>query len=280
MCCTSFSWYVLRPVHLQVGAGKRVFQLMDRTPQLPPSGNQKPTGSPAGAALEFRAVSFAYPSRPMSWVLKGFSLQVCASLAHELNLTIDLVELLWHKVPRTVRRLHRAQLVGIVDLQSGIQGLTRGVYTDSSACDAVCIIAWVLCCAGLVVTLSVCLVSEHLAMAGACCCVQVHPGQSVALVGSSGGGKSTVVKVTNTLPHAAHDLLRCCSSALISDDRPVASHCCAKPCAYRGLTRAVSFTCHAVLIWLTCPLYAVLPTLPCLAVGAAVLRPPARVCAA
>jgi ABC-type multidrug transport system fused ATPase/permease subunit len=59
-----------------VGAGKRVFQLMDRTPQLPPSGSHKPTGSPAGAELEFRAVSFAYPSRPRSFVLKDFSLQV------------------------------------------------------------------------------------------------------------------------------------------------------------------------------------------------------------
>lgn len=61
---------------LQVGAGKRVFQLMDRVPQLPPSGSQKPTGSPAGAALDFQAVSFAYPSRPNSWVLKDFNLQV------------------------------------------------------------------------------------------------------------------------------------------------------------------------------------------------------------
>jgi ABC-type multidrug transport system fused ATPase/permease subunit len=63
----------------QVGAGKRVFQLMDRVPQLPPSGSQKPTGSPAGAALDFQAVSFAYPSRPTSWVLKDFDLQVMAS---------------------------------------------------------------------------------------------------------------------------------------------------------------------------------------------------------
>lgn len=65
---------------VQVGAGKRVFQLMDRTPQLPPAGNAKPTGSQAGAALEFRAVSFAYPSRPTSWVLKDFCLQVCVCM--------------------------------------------------------------------------------------------------------------------------------------------------------------------------------------------------------
>lgn len=54
-----------------------MFQLLDRTPQLPPSGNEKPTGSPAGAALEFKDVSFAYPSRPTAWVLRNFSLEVC-----------------------------------------------------------------------------------------------------------------------------------------------------------------------------------------------------------
>jgi ABC-type multidrug transport system fused ATPase/permease subunit len=60
----------------QVGAGRRVFQLMDRTPQLPPSGTLKPTGSPDGASLEFKNVYFAYPSRPDSWVLSGFSLAI------------------------------------------------------------------------------------------------------------------------------------------------------------------------------------------------------------
>ncbi|KAF6264784.1 P-loop containing nucleoside triphosphate hydrolase protein [Scenedesmus sp. NREL 46B-D3] len=59
-----------------VGAGRRVFQLMDRTPQLPPSGTLRPTGSPDGAALEFKNVHFAYPSRPDSWVLSGFSLTI------------------------------------------------------------------------------------------------------------------------------------------------------------------------------------------------------------
>ncbi|WIA16896.1 hypothetical protein OEZ85_013823 [Tetradesmus obliquus] len=59
-----------------VGAGRRVFQLMDRTPQLPPSGTLKPAGSPAGASLKFKDVHFAYPSRPDSWVLSGFSLAI------------------------------------------------------------------------------------------------------------------------------------------------------------------------------------------------------------
>jgi ABC-type multidrug transport system fused ATPase/permease subunit len=49
---------------------------MDRTPQLPPSGTLNPTGSPDGAALEFKNVHFAYPSRPDSRVLSGFSLSI------------------------------------------------------------------------------------------------------------------------------------------------------------------------------------------------------------
>lgn len=53
-----------------------MFQLMDRTPQLPPSGTLRPSGSPEGAALEFRDVHFAYPSRPDSWVLSGFNLSI------------------------------------------------------------------------------------------------------------------------------------------------------------------------------------------------------------
>eukprot|EP00879_Flechtneria_rotunda_P023796 GHRR01025195.1.p1 GENE.GHRR01025195.1~~GHRR01025195.1.p1 ORF type:complete len:485 (+),score=163.55 GHRR01025195.1:1054-2508(+) len=59
-----------------VGAGKRVFELMDRAPQLPPSGTLKPTGSPKGASLSFQGVFFAYPSRPNSWVLQGFNLSI------------------------------------------------------------------------------------------------------------------------------------------------------------------------------------------------------------
>eukprot|EP00775_Hariotina_reticulata_P009936 gene9936-10091_t len=59
-----------------VGAGKRVFQLIDREPQLPPAGHLRPLGAPEGAALSFQEVFFAYPSRPNAWVLQGFNLQL------------------------------------------------------------------------------------------------------------------------------------------------------------------------------------------------------------
>ena len=47
-----------------VGASTRVFALLDRQPQMVPSGHAKPQGSPQGARIEFRDVSFSYPSRP------------------------------------------------------------------------------------------------------------------------------------------------------------------------------------------------------------------------
>ena len=47
-----------------VGASERVFSLLDRRPQMVPSGSAKPHVSPDGAHLEFKDVSFAYPSRP------------------------------------------------------------------------------------------------------------------------------------------------------------------------------------------------------------------------
>ena len=47
-----------------VGASTRVFTLLDRRPQMVPAGHAKPQGSPEGAHVEFRNVSFAYPSRP------------------------------------------------------------------------------------------------------------------------------------------------------------------------------------------------------------------------
>ena len=47
-----------------VGASTRVFTLLDRRPQMVPAGHAKPQGSPEGAHIEFRNVSFAYPSRP------------------------------------------------------------------------------------------------------------------------------------------------------------------------------------------------------------------------
>jgi ABC-type multidrug transport system fused ATPase/permease subunit len=59
-----------------VGAGRRVFQLMDRNPRLPPAGNSKPSGSPLGASLDLINVAFSYPSRPSIPILSGFNLSV------------------------------------------------------------------------------------------------------------------------------------------------------------------------------------------------------------
>lgn len=59
-----------------VGAGRRVFQLLDREPDLPPSGALRPAGDAAGAAVALEGVWFAYPSRPAAWVLRGVDLSV------------------------------------------------------------------------------------------------------------------------------------------------------------------------------------------------------------
>lgn len=66
--CNSFAvqtWQLRESCFLQaVGASERVFSLLDRRPQMVPSGNAKPHVSPEGAHLEFKDVNFAYPSRP------------------------------------------------------------------------------------------------------------------------------------------------------------------------------------------------------------------------
>lgn len=56
--------YTQNPTLQAVGASERVFGLLDRRPQMVPSGNAKPHLSAEGAHLEFKDVSFAYPSRP------------------------------------------------------------------------------------------------------------------------------------------------------------------------------------------------------------------------
>ena len=56
-----------KPTHpsLQaVGASERVFQLLDRAPQMVPAGKAKPSGSPDGGEVQFCNVHFSYPSRP------------------------------------------------------------------------------------------------------------------------------------------------------------------------------------------------------------------------
>ncbi|XP_056673943.1 antigen peptide transporter 2-like isoform X1 [Monodelphis domestica] len=53
----------------KVGAAKKVFQYLDRVPQMPPPGILAP--SVLHGLVEFRDVSFAYPSNPKYFVLKG-----------------------------------------------------------------------------------------------------------------------------------------------------------------------------------------------------------------
>ncbi len=63
--CATNTECVIAYVALQaVGASTRVFALLDRQPQMVPAGQAKPRGSPEGAHIEFRNVTFAYPSRP------------------------------------------------------------------------------------------------------------------------------------------------------------------------------------------------------------------------
>lgn len=77
LCCeTSMNDAIHHIVIMQVGAGKRVFQLLDRTPHLTPHGTLRPTGVAGGGHIKFQNVWFAYPSRPSNWVLQGINLEV------------------------------------------------------------------------------------------------------------------------------------------------------------------------------------------------------------
>ncbi|XP_052179674.1 ABC transporter B family member 25-like isoform X2 [Diospyros lotus] len=57
------------------GASRRVFQLLDRVPSMPKSGNECPLGD-QDAELVLDDIWFAYPSRPSNMVLKGISLKL------------------------------------------------------------------------------------------------------------------------------------------------------------------------------------------------------------
>ena len=61
-----------------VGASERVFQLLDRAPQMVPAGKAKPSGSPDGGEVQFCNVHFSYPSRPDVQA----SLLICADVCH------------------------------------------------------------------------------------------------------------------------------------------------------------------------------------------------------
>jgi ABC-type multidrug transport system fused ATPase/permease subunit len=61
-----------------LGATGRIFSLLDREPVIPAStpGARALVMPPAGGTLRFEDVRFAYPSRPGSAILDGFSLEV------------------------------------------------------------------------------------------------------------------------------------------------------------------------------------------------------------
>ncbi|KAK8587719.1 hypothetical protein V6N12_022201 [Hibiscus sabdariffa] len=57
------------------GSSRRIFQLLDRVPSMPQSGDKCPVGNPDGD-VELDDVWFAYPSRPSHMVLKGITLKL------------------------------------------------------------------------------------------------------------------------------------------------------------------------------------------------------------
>ncbi|GMI98128.1 ATP-binding cassette B27, transporter associated with antigen processing protein 2 [Hibiscus trionum] len=59
------------------GSSRRIFELLDRVPSMPRSGDKCPVGNPDGD-VELDDVWFAYPSRPNHMVLKGISLKLKA----------------------------------------------------------------------------------------------------------------------------------------------------------------------------------------------------------
>ncbi|XP_039011663.1 ABC transporter B family member 25-like [Hibiscus syriacus] len=59
------------------GSSRRIFQLLDRVPSMPKSGDKCPVGNP-DVDVELDDVWFAYPSRPSHMVLKGITLKLKA----------------------------------------------------------------------------------------------------------------------------------------------------------------------------------------------------------
>ncbi|XP_056394463.1 antigen peptide transporter 1 [Hyla sarda] len=61
-------------VRKAVGSSEKVFEFMDRTPQLPPPGNLKPTH--LRGHVQFKNVSFSYPKRPDTPALQDVSFEL------------------------------------------------------------------------------------------------------------------------------------------------------------------------------------------------------------
>ncbi|XP_029800447.1 antigen peptide transporter 2 isoform X2 [Suricata suricatta] len=63
--------YICGDMLCNIGAAEKVFQYLDREPNMPPSGTLAP--STLQGIVEFQDVSFAYPNRPDQPVLKGLT---------------------------------------------------------------------------------------------------------------------------------------------------------------------------------------------------------------
>lgn len=68
---TSFFGSIMRGI----GAGVRVFEVLDREPAIPPTGGDPVPENPQGI-IRFENIGFHYPSRPSAEILKDFSLVV------------------------------------------------------------------------------------------------------------------------------------------------------------------------------------------------------------
>lgn len=61
-----------------VAAG-RVFEIIDRTPEIDPYSSQGRALSLVKGRIEFKGVKFAYPSRPETMILRNLNLAIPAS---------------------------------------------------------------------------------------------------------------------------------------------------------------------------------------------------------
>lgn len=57
-------------------AASRVFEIIDRVPEIDPYGSEGRTLSSVKGRLEFKGVNFAYPSRPRTQILRNLDLTI------------------------------------------------------------------------------------------------------------------------------------------------------------------------------------------------------------
>ncbi|MEW5304479.1 MAG: hypothetical protein WDW36_007089 [Sanguina aurantia] len=159
-----------------LGASKRVFQLVDRVPAMPESGQEEPVGAAEGVEVVMEAVCFAYPSRPSTPVLVLNSAHP-RSQAPGCGAGCAIPELEPHPPADPVVVTPTR---GALRSNGGAGGMADDIAMQSAAC------------AAPIHTPQHSLSTPHTLQDFS---LTVAPGQKVALVGSSGGGKSTVVSL-------------------------------------------------------------------------------------